>query len=125
MSKLKTAGFNLPGMPRSKRQDYPVIEAQIASKHTPVPWKLAKQRDREYEGWVVVRDIPEARAVRLVAGLIHHEDDGHLIAAAPEMLEALKAVLDDLERYAQRSGPGPDSRLASCIAAIAKAEGRK
>ena len=46
-----------------------------------------------------------------------------LIAAAPELLEALEAVLPDLEHYVATHGPGPDKRLALAREAIAKAKG--
>lgn len=46
-----------------------------------------------------------------------------LLAAAPALLKALRDCLDDLERYARRSGPGPDRRLEAARAAIALAEG--
>ena len=49
--------------------------------------------------------------------------NARLIAAAPELLEALEAVLPDLEHYVATHGPGPDKRLAAARAAIAKARG--
>ena len=51
------------------------------------------------------------------------EANARLIAAAPELLEALEAVLPDLEHYVATHGPGPDKRLAVARAAIAKATG--
>lgn len=50
--------------------------------------------------------------------------NAHLIAAAPELLGALKDVVGDLKLFVSRQGPGPNKRLAACLAAIAKAEGR-
>lgn len=44
-----------------------------------------------------------------------------LFAAAPDLLEACKAVLPDLERYVSTHGPGPDRRLDMIRTAIAKA----
>ncbi len=49
--------------------------------------------------------------------------NARLIASAPELLEALEAVLPDLEHYVATHGPGPDKRLAAARAAIAKARG--
>jgi len=49
--------------------------------------------------------------------------NARLIAAAPELLEALEAVIPDLEHYVATHGPGPDKRLAIARAAIAKAKG--
>lgn len=45
-----------------------------------------------------------------------------LIAAAPDLYLALRACIDDLERYARKSGPGPDRRLKKALAALRKAE---
>lgn len=49
--------------------------------------------------------------------------NAHLIAAAPDMLEALKEIIPDMEHYVATHGPGPDRRLARAIAAIKKAKG--
>ena len=46
-----------------------------------------------------------------------------IIAAAPTLLDALEAVIPDLEHYVATHGPGPDKRLAAARAAIAKARG--
>ena len=51
------------------------------------------------------------------------EADARLIATAPTLLEALEAVLPDLEHYVATHGPGPDKRLAIARAAMAKARG--
>ena len=40
-----------------------------------------------------------------------------------ELIDALEAVLPDLEHYVATHGPGPDKRLAIARAAIAKARG--
>ena len=40
-----------------------------------------------------------------------------------DLLDALEAVLPDLEHYVATHGPGPDKRLAIARAAIAKARG--
>ena len=62
-----------------------------------------------------------------VATVYHFDGElaanARLIAAAPELLEALEAVLPDLEHYVATHGPGPDKRLAAARAAIAKARG--
>ena len=49
--------------------------------------------------------------------------NARLIASAPELIEALEAVLQDLEHYVATHGPGPDKRLAIARAAIARAKG--
>jgi hypothetical protein len=54
---------------------------------------------------------------------IRSEEYARLIAAAPDLLEALEDCLADLQHYVSTHGPGPDSRLAKAEAAIAKAKG--
>jgi len=48
-------------------------------------------------------------------------EDARLIAAAPELAEALAACLPDLKHYAATHGPGPDRRLEAALSALAKA----
>ena len=90
--------------------------------HTPGPWDVEPKGSRHFvdgaDGLTVayldragVRERSEIEANAL------------LIAAAPELIEALEAVLPDLEHYVATHGPGPDKRLAIARAAIAKARG--
>ncbi|MCC4240345.1 hypothetical protein [Thalassospira povalilytica] len=81
------------------------------AKHTPGPWKahvtnLARSGQTEYE-------IHWSEDGECVAEIVHGAPDAHLIAAAPEMLEALK--------HAAQNMPHPDQMIDD---AIAKAEGR-
>ena len=98
-------------------------------KHTPGPWTI------EYRG-------DNGSRISSQLGIIHgprgssdwvcdvgllHEGDGsgsdanaHLIAAAPELLEALRTVLD-----ASWNGPMPDYARDKARAAIAAAEGKE
>lgn len=46
-----------------------------------------------------------------------------LVIAHDDLLAALWDCLDDLGRYAAKSGPGPDARLARAKSAIARAIG--
>jgi hypothetical protein len=79
--------------------------------HTPGPWRVSKDTQS-----VVSRDayICRARMMRLGQGVAN----AYLIAAAPELLDALKDMLEGgLE--------GPTSQaIEAARAAIAKAEGR-
>lgn len=103
-------------------------------KHTPGPWAL------DDTGWIARVDNGEPVCL-INAGLRNDElpsqelADAHLIAAAPEMLEALKACRSSIGGYAISS---PDQALevvsdfleeirrvdGIARAAIAKAEGR-
>jgi hypothetical protein len=90
----------------------------MKAQHTPGPWK--------YE--VATRTIRSEPANYWLAsmnswdGAVNHEANARLIAAAPEMLEALKAVVREdftkitINRWMQL--------IDSSLAAIAKAEGR-
>ena len=59
-----------------------------------------------------------AYAVGYENGYSHATDD----ANAHGLLEAVLAILPDLERYVSPQWPGPDRRLVALKAAIAKAE---
>jgi hypothetical protein len=79
--------------------------------HTPGPWQVEKGRDKTHPYSVTGDGFDLARCVTV--------DDAALIAAAPDMLAALKAMLhrfgDSTDRTTQAE------RMA--LAAIAKATG--
>ncbi len=86
-------------------------------KHTPGPWRAFETRVcfANMAGGFDIRNCPDAEA------------NARLIAAAPELLEALKEVTSD---YAGRfdlddpsTNPGIKSSIKQAHAAIAKAEG--
>ena len=81
------------------------------SKHTPGSWTAVADSGEEGEddGWYVLNDKEAAIAVGL------YGPDAHLIAAAPDMLKALKTIA--------RCGSIDDDWLVPVRAAIAKAEG--
>ena len=97
---------------RGEAQAITEVPAPHSPAHTPGPWHLNPR------GWVVqsTGDI----VTRLECSN-NKEADARLIAAAPELLAALEAVLPDLEHYVATHGPGPDKRLAIARAAIARA----
>lgn len=89
----------------------------------------------DYVGWKIVGPAdPETGARERIANAIGDEGHAHLIAAAPDLLEAAKAHL--AARAALKDAPleklGPDDprftavieTLSQIEAAIAKAEGR-
>lgn len=97
------------------------------SAHTPGPWRVVKGDNGDADGWNVHHELGWPHDVSQVAETsdypyfaIKNEADAHLIAAAPDLLEALKKVIENhcgLERIF----------CSTCTPArrvIAKAEGR-
>jgi hypothetical protein len=96
--------------------------------HTPGPWEISKNEAGEL-------DICEAGAGNMLADLAkckNAEANARLIAAAPDLLEALRGLIDQLEAAGIHI-PGEDSgqwhgaegiSFSRAIEAIAKAEGR-
>jgi len=87
------------------------------SKHTPGLWTaIADSGDENADdGWYVLNDQETAIAVGL------YEPDARLIAAAPDMLAALKAMTEYMA-YAEPLGEDK-AVFKNARAAIAKAEG--
>jgi len=90
------------------------------SKHTPGPWEIKAHSDLCY------RNIsgPEHLALAQVVWRVEEEDrspdceaNAHLIAAAPELLEALEKVYTDM------NDDMPVGLRKVCYEAIAKAKG--
>ena len=114
--------------------DAAVVEKKVG--HTPGPW--------EYEGTVVWIDTreqvccgrgineccgnPDVRGGQEQIGEFGNEDDARLAAAAPEMLEALKAIASHNNAFLTDGSSAARRCLDWCVetarAAIAKAEGR-
>jgi hypothetical protein len=89
--------------------------------YTPGPWKAHRRSTpvgfAEYE-------IHWSEDGECVAGVVHGEDNAHLMAAAPDLLEALKNAYQLLNAFI-----GPDDELGQSVLnsadlAIAKAEGK-
>ena len=59
------------------------------SKHTPGPWEVDGVKFQG--GYYFAQDN------HLILGSAYREADAHLIAAAPEMLAALRELVDDIE----------------------------
>ena len=85
------------------------------SAHTPGPWHVKRNR--------VTTAIRDAKGHYIVDRVVKDRDaNAHLIAAAPELLEALRAIVAVIDH-------APDRECAAGVleqarAAIAKAEGR-
>ena len=85
------------------------------SKHTPGPWTaIPDTQDGSRENWYVLTDKEDALSLGL------SEPDAHLIAAAPDLLAALKEIVAGIS-----VGTNPDHPwIKEARAAIAKAEAR-
>jgi hypothetical protein len=88
------------------------------SKHTPGPWKWARDEygyDRNLDPFVIAGTVE---------GLIDVSDeDGRLIAAAPDLLAALELIVSEADSYTARTGKPVHNWLDSARAAIARAKG--
>lgn len=86
--------------------------------HTPGPWGL------DGTGSIYSDALPKEECIvaNLESDSADWEADGHLISAAPELLEA--ARLANLELLAMGQGSSASPALRALWAAIAKAEGR-
>ena len=101
------------------------------AKHTPAPWRVEGHRSGVPHGHIISHGInshgdgPEG----YVCDTWNSSDaDARLIAAAPDLLEALIDTLDFLERHSNRwdgvNGKHPQVVVTAARAAIAKAEGK-
>jgi hypothetical protein len=97
------------------------------SKHTPGPWKRNENRNDCLE---VVRDSPHKEIVCWVTGSVSNAEamgDLHLIAAAPDLLEAAKQIVSNLcdgcTMPTHCEGVLICEQTAALKKAIAKAEG--
>lgn len=94
--------------------------------HTPGPWGLygSKEPTRgfaEAAPSLSVGSVEHTEPICRVHGYLHDvEANAALIAAAPDLLEACKAALENIERYG--SGYCSDNVMEVLTAAIAKAE---
>lgn len=95
------------------------------SKHTPGPWHKGELRGGEIH--VRVAGFTVARVDAWVGNGGVSEANARLIAAVPELLEALREASARLKEYAQYFGIQTDAVKALIVragAAIAKAEGQ-
>lgn len=94
------------------------------SKHTPGPWKVVENGGRmvgvmKGRSWVVYKSGNDCMMTDEL------EANANLIAAAPDLLEALELLLltRTQERHLQGLKPGESPLHDRCHAAIAKAKG--
>lgn len=96
------------------------------SKHTHGPWKAYPCHREGYTIWAGTETDPicviDSQDYEGRYGALMHEADAHLIAAAPELLEALKVMVRLYAGQIQNNG-GYDIALELAREAIAKAKG--
>lgn len=86
-------------------------------KGTKGPWKLISWQVIQGEGYVVISEAKDSATI--VAACIDEPEDASLIAAAPDLLEALQEVLYELSTAREAH----DGTIRQADAAIAKALG--
>ena len=114
------------------------IPATQRPTHTPGPWRVKQTGFTYFRDLTILGEDWHGEETPIAAALVRNalhpygradkaraeiEANARLIAAAPELISALEAVLPDLEHYVATHGPGPDKRLALARAAIEKAKG--
>lgn len=107
----------------------------MSSKHTPGPWEVSHGGHGSPHGFVIdeyyVLNRTVADDVAIAADIVDpatqmpSEANARLIAAAPELLEALIRLEAELveDKYGECYEPSPFENLALARAAIAKATG--
>jgi hypothetical protein len=89
-------------------------------KHTEGPWEAKRLPSDRLLRWVVIADGPGI-GKPIVCERVRTADNAHLIAAAPELLEALKELARMVDGTLQGYGILEPS-ITTARAAIAKAE---
>ena len=95
------------------------------NKHTPGPWRTYNMsKNKILKQWHIQRDDckHDIALVSLDVAADERESVANLIAAAPELLEALKQFVD---YYESMQGHKDNSVIRNGKAAINKAEGRE
>jgi hypothetical protein len=90
--------------------------------HTPGPWR----KEAHGDGWHILGNIgPEKTTVYVATAHGMRPNDACLIAAAPELLEALQGLVRYAEAVGYTAGMGKTqkARLDAALAAVAKATG--
>lgn len=92
------------------------------AKHTPGPWQIeGKYRGDDGSLYLsTMHPMPIFELVPIVGKEAEHLANARLIAAAPDLVEALRAI----RKEARRNKPDPDQIWTLANDAIAKAEGR-
>jgi len=94
------------------------------SKHTPGPWEAVKRNDGYGDSYMLVQTVQEPGGWEIAdvrADVPCHKANARLISAAPELLEALEALIEETDPMQLNAGE-PWCRVR---AAIAKAKGEQ
>jgi hypothetical protein len=86
----------------------------MSTRHTPGPWEAFDGYDESNPRWTIETTHTTIAYVRESTFNPNPKATAHLIAAAPDLLEACKAALSDDQPYIEK-----------CRAAIAKATGEQ
>lgn len=93
--------------------------------HTPGPWSLSEETVRDGLRSKLIHGMPEGMLaiVRVEhQGRYYGDANARLIAAAPDMLEALRAVALILPQYAMKGGtPSDDEALDAVTEQVSEA----
>jgi len=96
------------------------------NKHTPGPWDIYFNAQDDL---VIRKMFPDGQESHVVAHCHSGFDNARLIAAAPELLEALKTLLNLNDNYSSFGGEIHRDRIDrawdNARAALAKARGKK
>lgn len=102
------------------------------TQHTPGPWEAVKSNRNQF-AWDVIGALGMVPTIARLGLVDPHEEavkaNARLIAAAPELLEALKLAADQLDEVVDMNNPAnwldnSKATLEFLHQAIAKAEGR-
>lgn len=97
------------------------------SAHTPGPWTM-REHPTEYGLYRVFGPTRRSAVAVVVESTDEHEADARLIAAAPELLDALREYMSQfgqgLDAHGLPYGPSQAEADRKARAVIAKAEGR-
>jgi len=99
----------------------------MSAKHTPGPWRLEVVEDRSIRHLCPV-DADDLSILTIVHqdetpfAAVYNEDDARLIAAAPELLEALQTIMA-IDAHCSLTECEADAIKSRARAAIAKATG--
>ena len=97
--------------------------------HTPAPWQIEWNVAQGGEGHYIKDSQDTGELSRIAAVLFHDDADGEtranarLLAAAPDLLEALIQITCQLERVGDTCEHKDGQFISAARAAIAKAEG--